>query len=109
MSRRDLSVAVSDMHTLLGALPVWIQGTEAQKQRLAKFVCQNGYACLAVSEKAHGSDLLATATEATETDKGYLLSGEKWPINKANLTNPLTVLAKTDNQASAEAYPYFGV
>ena len=40
MSRRDLSVAVSDMHTLLGALPVWIQGTEAQKQRLAKFVCQ---------------------------------------------------------------------
>ncbi len=107
MSRRDLSIAVSDMHTLLGALPVWIKGTESQKQRLAEFVCQNGYACLAVSEKAHGSDLLATSTEATPTEEGYVLSGEKWPINKANLTHALTVLAKTDSDKSARSLSLF--
>ncbi|MGK7932296.1 MAG: acyl-CoA dehydrogenase family protein [Microcystaceae cyanobacterium] len=107
MSRRDLSVAVSDMHTLLGALPVWIKGTESQKQRLAQFVCQNGYACLAVSEKAHGSDLLATSTKGIATEKGFLLSGEKWPINKANLTHALTVLAQTDPHKSARSLSLF--
>lgn len=107
MARRDLSVAVSDMHTFLGALPVWIKGTDEQKQELAKFIQNHGYACLAVSEKAHGSDLLATETKAIKSANGYLLSGEKWPINKATLTDALTVLAKTDDRKSSRSLSVF--
>ncbi len=110
MARRDQSVAVSDMHTFLGALPVWLEGTEAQKQKLSAFIrwdnC-SGSACLAVSEKAHGSDLIATETQALSTEKGYIFSGEKWPINKGTLTKSVTVLAKTDDGRNTRSLSLF--
>ena len=37
VSRRDLSVAITDAHTLLGSIPVWIGGTEQQKENQAKY------------------------------------------------------------------------
>jgi alkylation response protein AidB-like acyl-CoA dehydrogenase len=110
MARRDQSVAVSDMHTFLGALPIWLEGTEAQKQKLSEFIRRdncNGSACLAVSEKAHGSDLLATETQVVSSEQGYLLSGEKWPINKATLTKAMTLLAKTDDGGTTRSLSMF--
>lgn len=110
MARRDQSVAVSDMHTFLGALPIWLEGTEEQKQQFSEFIRRdncNGSACLAVSEKAHGSDLLATETQAVATEEGYLLSGEKWPINKATLTKAMTILAKTDDNGTTRSLSMF--
>lgn len=109
IARRDLSVAVSDMHTFLGALPVWLEGTPFQKQKLAEFLKNGGTACLAVSEKAHGSDLLATETCGIKHLEGYSLSGEKWPINKATYTDMLTVLAKTDERGSPRSLSMFVV
>ena len=36
ISRRDLSVAISDAHTFLGSIPVWIGGDEGQQRALAE-------------------------------------------------------------------------
>jgi alkylation response protein AidB-like acyl-CoA dehydrogenase len=110
IARRDQSVAVSDMHTFLGALPIWLEGTQEQKQQFSEFIRRDGCkgtACLAVSEKARGSDLLATETQAVATENGYLLSGEKWPINKATLTKAMTVLAKTDDHGNTRSLSMF--
>ncbi len=103
ISRRDLSVAITDAHTLLGSIPVWIGGTEEQKQDQANAILQRKAACLAVTERAHGSDLNASTFVAEKTENGYSVSGEKWPINKATLTDMLCVLARTSEQKSARS------
>jgi alkylation response protein AidB-like acyl-CoA dehydrogenase len=107
ISRRDLSVAISDAHTFLGSIPVWIGGDEGQKRALAEFVLNEGRACLALTERGHGSDLIACDTQAEEVEGGYRLHGEKWPINKATLTDCLTVLARTGDEASARGLSLF--
>jgi alkylation response protein AidB-like acyl-CoA dehydrogenase len=109
ISRRDLSVAISDAHTFLGAVPVWVGGNEIQKRRLADFILAEGRACLALTERFHGSDLIACDTEAEAADGGYRLYGEKWPINKATLTHSLTVLARTGDEAGARSLSLFQV
>lgn len=96
IARRDLSIAITDAHTLLGSIPVWISGTDAQKEALANLIRNRKAGCLAVTEKEHGSDLLSAEVTAVKTAGGYLLSGTKWPINKATQTDMLCVLAKTD-------------
>jgi alkylation response protein AidB-like acyl-CoA dehydrogenase len=103
VSRRDLSVAITDAHTLLGSIPVWIGGTEAQKNAQANAILQSKSACLAVTERAHGSDLNASTFMARKTESGYAVTGEKWPINKATLTDKLCVLARTNEQKSARS------
>jgi alkylation response protein AidB-like acyl-CoA dehydrogenase len=107
ISRRDLSVAISDAHTFLGAVPVWIGGNEPQKQQLADFILGQGRACLALTERGHGSDLIACDTRADAVEGGYRLHGEKWPINKATLTDCLTILARTSEEASARGLSLF--
>ncbi|WP_271770331.1 acyl-CoA dehydrogenase family protein [Aquimarina algiphila] len=105
ISRRDLSISITDAHTLLGALPVWIAGSEEQKQELAKEIRNSRSACLAVTERSHGSDLNANGVCAVKTDDNtnYLLTGEKWPINKATLSDILCVLAKTNDKKDSRS------
>ncbi|WP_136668606.1 acyl-CoA dehydrogenase family protein [Flavobacterium sp. H122] len=103
VSRRDLSVAITDAHTLLGSIPVWIGGTDEQKEAQAAAISERKAACLAVTERAHGSDLNASTFMAHKTENGYKVTGEKWPINKATLTDKLCVLARTNEQKSARS------
>lgn len=103
VSRRDLSVAITDAHTLLGSIPVWIGGTEAQKTAQANAILESKSACLAVTERAHGSDLNASTFMAQKSEDGYTVTGEKWPINKATLTDKLCVLARTNEQKGARS------
>jgi alkylation response protein AidB-like acyl-CoA dehydrogenase len=83
MSRRDLTTGIS-FTTLFWSFLTWMAGTDEQKQRLANYIKnQNGAMCLAYSEREHGSDLVASDLRATKVPGGYLLKGEKWPINRA--------------------------
>jgi hypothetical protein len=69
----------------------------------------NGAMCLAYSEKAHGSDLLASDVRATKVPGGYILNGEKWPINRATISGVSFVLAKTDEAGGARSLSLFMV
>lgn len=101
MSRRDLTTAIS-FTTMFWSYLTWMAGTDEQKQRLVRFMQDNhGAMCLAYSEKAHGSDLVASDVRATKVPGGYLLNGEKWPINRATISGVTFVLAKTDDSAGA--------
>ncbi|MGH2416590.1 MAG: acyl-CoA dehydrogenase, partial [Microcystaceae cyanobacterium] len=72
-------------------------GTDAQKQKLAHYIKdQNGAMCLGYSEREHGSDLVGGDLTATKVPGGYLLNGEKWPINRATISGVSFILAKTD-------------
>jgi alkylation response protein AidB-like acyl-CoA dehydrogenase len=109
LSRRDQTAGIA-MSTLFWSFLCWMAGTDAQKQRLANFIKnENGAMCLAYSERAHGSDLIAGDVTATKVEGGYLLNGEKWPINRATISGVTFVLAKTDASAGSRGLSLFMV
>ena len=68
LSRRDLTVAMSHVITFLGAVPIWIAGSEDQKQMLAGLIRGRHKIAFALTERTHGGDLLANEFEAREED-----------------------------------------
>lgn len=109
LSRRDQTAGIA-FTTMFWSFLTWMGGTEAQKQKLASFMKeQNGTMCLAYSERAHGSDLIGGDVRATKVPGGYLLNGEKWPINRATRSGISYVLAKTDDEPGARCLSLFMV
>lgn len=96
VARRDLTAIIGHAKTYLGAAGVWVAGSAAQKQQLAERILGGTPVSLGLTERAHGSDLVATEVTATPSGDGYVLAGEKWLINNATRSGLLTVLARTD-------------
>jgi alkylation response protein AidB-like acyl-CoA dehydrogenase len=79
---------------------VWLAGSRDMAQELARRVSAGSPVSLALTERGHGSDLLATTTTASAAaDGSYRITGEKWLINNATRSELLTVLARTDTTA----------
>ncbi|MCP2728973.1 acyl-CoA dehydrogenase [Limnofasciculus baicalensis] len=109
LSRRDQTTGIS-FTTMFWSFLTWMAGTDEQKKRLASFMKnENGAMCLAYSEREHGSDLVAGDVTATKVPGGYLLNGEKWPINRATRSGVTFVLAKTDPEGGARCLSLFMV
>jgi alkylation response protein AidB-like acyl-CoA dehydrogenase len=98
LSRRDLTLAIGHGKTYLGLVPVWGMGSAEQQRRVAALAATNAPISLGLTERAHGSDLLATEVRAEAFPGGYLLSGEKWLINNATRSRAMVVLARTDER-----------
>ena len=96
LARRDLSVDVSIGASHLAFAPVWCAGSRAQQERFARLFREHEYAALALTERAHGADLLRIDTVATKTADGWSITGEKWLINNASRGRLVCVLAKTE-------------
>jgi alkylation response protein AidB-like acyl-CoA dehydrogenase len=107
VSRRDLTVAIAHGQTFLGSAPIWIGGQASQQRRLAGRVMDRAVAALALTERTHGSDLLAGDTVATQVDGGYRLSGEKWLINNGTRADILTVFARSAVIKGPRGYSLF--
>ncbi|MGW5354258.1 acyl-CoA dehydrogenase family protein [Streptomyces sp. NPDC004031] len=119
VARRDLTVAVAHGKTYLGAVCVWVGGSAEQCRELAGAVASRTRVSLALTERAHGSDLLAgdvVAEPPEDTGRdtgpdtgpdapaGFLLSGEKWLINNATRGSLLSVLSRTDPAGGPRGY-----
>ncbi len=95
-----LGVATSFLAIHLGAEPILLAGTEAQKQTwLGKIASEGLIMAYAVTEADAGSNLEALKTKAepvVENGKltGYLLKGSKQFISNGGYADVLTVLAK---------------
>ena len=95
LSRRDLTVALSHVITFLGAVPIWIAGSDDQKRMLAELIRGRHKIAFALTERTHGGDLLANELEGREDGDRYLISGEKWLIGNATRATAITLFAKT--------------
>ncbi|MBO9999005.1 MAG: acyl-CoA dehydrogenase [Cyanobacteria bacterium SID2] len=101
LCRRDQTTGIA-FTTLFWSFLTWMAGTPAQKAKLARFVRdRHGAMCLGYSEREHGADLMASDLTATKVPGGYVLNGEKWPINRATISGVSYILAKTDPSAGA--------
>ncbi len=95
VARRDLTVAIAHGKTFLGAVCVWVAGTPEQAAELGARVCAGGVIAWGLTERGHGSDLLAGELAAVETAAGWRVSGEKWLINNATRGEAVCLLART--------------
>ncbi|MGC5344675.1 acyl-CoA dehydrogenase family protein [Streptomyces sp. DT171] len=105
---RDLTVAIGHAKSYLGAACVWMAGTPEQARALAGRITAGAPVSWGLTERAHGSDLLATEVVA-EPDPagGHRLTGEKWLINNATRGELVCVLARTDPAGGPRGHSLF--
>lgn len=110
IARRDMNVAVSESTQVWMTL-VWIGGDAEQRAKYAATMVRGGVVpCLAYSEPGHGADLAANefaATPERTPDHGadpagqadhYVLTGEKWPINRGRTSTHVVLLGTTGDE-----------
>jgi alkylation response protein AidB-like acyl-CoA dehydrogenase len=107
LSRRDLTAAIALGQIFLGAVHVWLAGSDEQKAAVAQMIRQNQPLAFALTERAHGSDILASEVQAVEDEAGYCLTGEKWLINNGTRARALTVFARTEAAGGARGFSLF--
>jgi alkylation response protein AidB-like acyl-CoA dehydrogenase len=97
IARRDMDVAVSES-TQVWMMLAWIGGDAEQQAKCAATVLRGGVIpCLAYSEPGHGADLAANEFVAIPDGGQYVLSGEKWPINRGRTSTHVVLLGTTGN------------
>ena len=106
LSRIDLGVCTSVFATFLGMDPIFVGGTEAQKEKWIKKIAETScYVAYGATEAAAGSDLLHLKTKAErvmEGDKivGYRLNGGKMWITNGGVAGIYTILARAPKGVS---------
>ncbi|WP_434597756.1 acyl-CoA dehydrogenase family protein [Streptomyces sp. A5-4] len=106
VARRDLTVAIGHGKTYLGGVCVWVDGSAEQAERLGKDIRGGHAVSLALTERAHGSDLLAGQVGVTCADGAgdWLVGGEKWLINNATRGTLLSLLTRTDPEGGPRGF-----
>ena len=107
VARRDLTVAIAHAKTFLGAVSVWLAGTESQCRWLAREIRAGRLVAWGLSERDHGSDLFACELAATPHDETWLLDGEKWLINNATRAELICILARTSARGGPLGFSLF--
>ncbi|RDD86145.1 acyl-CoA dehydrogenase family protein [Streptomyces parvulus] len=111
VSRVDLTVAAAHGKTYLGAVSTWIAGDPRRAARLGRRIREGAVVSCALTERHHGSDLLAGEVTAERVDGdgdgGWRLTGEKWLINNITRADLVTVLARTDPEGGPRGFSLF--
>ncbi|WP_454782030.1 acyl-CoA dehydrogenase [Legionella sp. WA2022007384] len=105
--RRDLTTGIALGLPFLGALPLWIAGSENQKKNLASSLRRGEITACALTEEAHGSDIMANEVFAHPCKSGWELSGKKWCINFATLGHSVTLLCRTHPRGGPLGFSVF--
>ena len=109
VARRDPTTATAMVLTSLSYMPVWVAGNPEQRQHLADVAMRGGKMAWALSERRHGSDLLANELSARRTDDGWVLDGEKWTIGNATVADVVMVFARTSEKGGPGGYSIFAL
>lgn len=108
VARHDLTVAIAHGKTFLGSVSVWLAGSAEQSGRLAERIASGAAVSWGLTEREHGSDLLAGEVSATRTPGGsWRLDGEKWLINNATRSELICVLARTRPDGGPRGFTLF--
>ena len=99
LTRIDSSVAITvAAHTSLGTMPIFLFGTEEQKQEwLPDLASGKKLAAFGLTEPGAGSDAAASRTRAELRDGEWVVNGSKIFITNAgtDLTSCVTITART--------------
>jgi butyryl-CoA dehydrogenase len=88
---------ILDAHTSLCCEPIYLFGTEAQKQKyLPPLVHGEKIGAFGLTEPNAGSDAGATRTRAVRDGDQWVIDGQKMFITNGSLADVLVITAKTD-------------
>ncbi|MFN7974973.1 MAG: acyl-CoA dehydrogenase [Acidobacteriota bacterium] len=107
-ARRSGSLAITLGVNALALLPVLIGGTSEQIAAIAAKVRGGSFLSLALTEIAHGSDLLAGEVKAERTAAGYAVWGDKDLVNGGSRHGVILTLARTRGRDGDRAAPLAG-
>ncbi|WP_069869846.1 acyl-CoA dehydrogenase family protein [Streptomyces malaysiensis] len=107
IARHDLTLAVAHGKTFLGAMPTWVAGTDRQAAALADAITTGAEVCWGLTERGHGSDLLASRLTARPHGRDWRLDGEKWLINNGTRARYACVLARTRDDGGPRGLSFF--
>ena len=100
LSRVCASTSLTMLISKLGMIPVINWGSEELKQKyLPRIASGEWQASYCLSEPDAGSDVAAMKTRAVRDGDDYVISGTKYWITNAGISNTYTVFAKTDPSA----------
>ncbi|BFO16187.1 hypothetical protein SHKM778_25750 [Streptomyces sp. KM77-8] len=91
-ARRDVNVMPGTMFSIIAATCLRLHGGEAQREQVARILTGGGSVGFALTEAAHGSDLLAGEVRL---DADGRLHGEKWMVGNGLRCDALYVVART--------------
>ena len=103
MGRGSASVVVLlAAHTSIGAMSIYLDGTEELKQKYMPGACTGEHICaFALTEPGAGSDAAAMATTAVPDGDDYIINGSKLYISNGPTADVIAVFAVTDKSLGA--------
>jgi alkylation response protein AidB-like acyl-CoA dehydrogenase len=91
------TAAIIGAHIGIGAMAIYLDGTEEQKQKYLVPLAQGNFVgAFALTEAEAGSDAAAVKTTAVRDGDHFVLNGTKQFITNGDIADILTVLAMTD-------------
>jgi alkylation response protein AidB-like acyl-CoA dehydrogenase len=109
VARRDPTIATALMITNVAFMPTWIAADDAQGRAAVESINRGGRMAWGLTERNHGSDILANDMRAEKVPGGYLLTGEKWLIGNATVADVVSVPARTDPRGGPGGWSVFAV
>jgi alkylation response protein AidB-like acyl-CoA dehydrogenase len=94
-ARRDAAVMPATMFSVTAATCVLLAGSPAQRDHVVRLLRAGESVGFALSEREHGSDLLANSCELVRSGDGWLLRGRKWLVGLGARASALLVVART--------------
>ncbi|HVV75190.1 MAG TPA: acyl-CoA dehydrogenase family protein [Mycobacteriales bacterium] len=88
-------------HWVIGAVPIWLHGTEEQKQRWLPGLCDGSIVgAWASTEPEAGSDAAGLQTKAVRDGADWVLNGNKIFITNGPIAGVCNVLARTSEKGA---------
>ncbi|WP_405666430.1 acyl-CoA dehydrogenase family protein [Streptomyces sp. NBC_01166] len=109
VARRDPTTATAMVISTISYMPLWVAGTPEQRRYFADLIKSGSKLAWGLSEREHGSDILANGTTARRTEGGWVLDGEKWTIGNATVADVVMVFARTSEKGGPGGYSVFAV
>ena len=102
---RDSGLLLSlGAHICIGALPIWLHGTEDQKKTWLPKLCSGEWiGAFAITEPEAGSDAAGIKTRAVRDGEFWVLNGSKTFITNGPVADVINVIAVTDPDAQSGA------
>src|SRR6476619_3809491 len=96
------------VHTDMATPPVFLFGTEEQKQRyLVPSIRGEKISCLGITEPDAGSDVAGIKTRAVRDGDEYVINGSKTYITNGHRADYIVLVTKTDPDAGYDGFTLF--
>ena len=93
-------------HTGIGTMPIYLYGTEEQKQKYLPQLTSNVFGAYCLTEPGAGSDANSgkTTAQLTEDGKHYKINGQKMWISNAGFAKIFIVFARIEDDKNITAF-----